>query len=149
MEELANRGRDNDPFLIATTKTLQSEILEDAGLVTGSVRASRISMGHAATDARQVRLPYTKRQSPTSLGVQRLIMALAGALAFVGPFLIAVLLKGQLVRLLVTVCAVVAFSIALAMFSELTPDRTALIAAAYAGVLIVFIGTDYPAWVYS
>ena len=136
MEQCALRGRANDPFLITTTKPLEAKLLEDAGLAIGNPKVAVMSIPG--------RLEYTKRPSSTQQFLHRLLMAVLGGLALIAPFLVMTLISGQTVRLIVTCGCMVGFAIAVAMGSELGPDKGALVTAAYAAALVVFVGTNPP-----
>jgi hypothetical protein len=69
-------------------------------------------------------------------------MALFGGVALVGPMLIMVLYKHLLTSLLTTSIAVFVFSLFLATFSTGSPETVLGAVAAYAAVLVVFVGTS-------
>ena len=142
MEQCASRGTRNDPFLITTAKGLESVLLEDAGLVRGLLGHHTLP-SHSAINQR---LPYMKREVPTKRKLRGLFMALAGGLALIVPFLIMILVSGQLARIIALVAFVVAFAFAMSVGSELTPDRLAMVTAAYAAALVVFVGTNPPTY---
>lgn len=141
MEECALRGTKNDPFILTTAKPLDCSLLEDAGLAFGDPKR-KLSQG------KPTRLAYTKRESPAKRGLRRLLMALLGGLAVVAPFLVMILISGQLVRLIATCAFTVAFAAVITIGSELGPDRIALVAAAYAAALVIFVGTNPPSYQY-
>jgi hypothetical protein len=71
----------------------------------------------------------------------RLTMALGGGLALVAPMLIMVLHSTKLTAILTTSCFVVAVAIALAVFMvDSQPKDVVACTAAYAAVLVVFVG---------
>lgn len=76
-------------------------------------------------------------------------MSLLGGLALIAPFLIIVLLDSQLVRLVVTCAFMLAFAVAFALGSELEPDRIALVTAAYAAALVLFVANNPLAYQYN
>lgn len=139
MEQCALRGTNNDPFLLSTAKAMDCKLLEDAGLAFGDPRKK---LTQSAPD----RLAFTKRDSFAQRGFQRLLMAVLGGLAIIAPFLIMMLVSGQLTRLLVTCLFMVAFAVGATLGSELGPDRIALVTAAYAAALMVFVGTNPPSY---
>jgi len=139
MEQCALRGSDNDPFLLTTARSLDCKLLEDAGLAFGDPKKQ---LRQTAPD----RLVYTPRLSFVKRGLWRLLMSLLGGLSLIAPFLIMILVSGQLARIVVTCAFMVAFSVGLTTASELGPDKIALATAAYAGALIVFVGTNPPSF---
>ncbi|KAK4548874.1 hypothetical protein LTR36_008647 [Oleoguttula mirabilis] len=141
MERCALRGSNNDPFLLSTADPLECKLLEDAGLAFGDPKKK-------SPQTTPDRLASTKRESLSKRGLRRLLMSLLGGLAVIAPFLIMILISGQLVRLIVTCAFTVAFAACTTVGSDLGPDRVALVTAAYAAALVVFVGTDPPSYQY-
>ncbi|KAK5124359.1 hypothetical protein LTR85_001576 [Meristemomyces frigidus] len=141
MERCALRGSNNDPFLLTTANPLDCKLLEDAGLAFGDPKKAVL---HTTPD----RLAYTKRESLTKRGLRRLLMSLLGGLAVIAPFLVMILISGQLVRLIATSAFTVLFAACATVGSDLGPDRIALVTAAYAAALVVFVGTNPPSYQY-
>ncbi|KAK5687764.1 hypothetical protein LTS10_001904 [Elasticomyces elasticus] len=139
MEQCALRGTENDPFLISTKNPLQSKLLEESGLAFPDARKQ---LPQYAPD----RLQYTKRQSRIKQSLRRLLMSLTGGLALIAPFLIMLLVDGQLIRLICACAFTVVFAIAIVVASELGPDTVGLSTAAYAAALIVFIANNPPTY---
>ena len=75
-------------------------------------------------------------------------MAMLGSLAIIAPFLIMILISGQLVRLIATCCFALTFAMGITIGSELPSDQMALAAAAYSAALIVFVGANPPSYQY-
>jgi uncharacterized membrane protein YhaH (DUF805 family) len=73
--------------------------------------------------------------------VQRLVAALFGGVALVAPMLLMVLHKDRATDLATTSVAVLLFAVAVAYYSDATPEAIVSIVAAYAAVLVVFVGT--------
>ncbi|KAI7548224.1 hypothetical protein D0869_07936 [Hortaea werneckii] len=139
METCALRGVKNDPFLLTTGNPLDCKLLEDAGLAFGNPLK-------AAAETPPARLEYTKRESFIQRGLRRHLMALVGGLAIIAPFLIMSLVSGQAIRLIVTCIFMAAFAMCATVGSELGPDRIALVTAAYAAALVIFVGTNPPSY---
>lgn len=137
MERCALRGKDNDPFILSTKRSLECKLLEEVGLAWEDPKARRPQF-------RPDRLGCTKRLSRLKQAMRRLLMALLGGLAIIAPFLIMLLVGGQLVRLVCACAFMLAFAVGLAVGSELEPDRIGLATAAYAAALVVFVGTNPP-----
>lgn len=73
-------------------------------------------------------------------------MSLLGGLAIIAPFLVMILISGQLVRLVATCAFTCAFAVCATIGSDLGPDRIALVTAAYAAALMVFVGNNPPTY---
>ncbi|KAK5135702.1 hypothetical protein LTR08_004688 [Meristemomyces frigidus] len=139
--ERSFHGTQQDPFYLTTAKPLDCKLLEDARLAFGDPK-KRLSQ--TAPD----RLAYTKWESASKRDLRRLMRALLGSLAIIAPFLVMILISGQLVRLVATCGFAMAFAVGITAGSELGSDRIALATAAYVGILVIFVGTDPPSYRY-
>jgi len=73
--------------------------------------------------------------------VSRLLMALGGGFALIGPMLVMILHPTKLTTILTTSCCVVATAVLLAVFMRNSEPKDVLgCTAAYAAVLVVFVG---------
>ncbi|KAK1082052.1 hypothetical protein LTR33_004196 [Friedmanniomyces endolithicus] len=142
MEHCALRGKNYDPFIMSTAKPLECKLLEEVGLAWADPKKQA---PHIGPD----RLDYTARQSRLKQTMKRLLMAFMGGLALIAPFLIMFLIAGQLVRLICTCAFMVAFALGITLGTELGAEKVGLATAAYAAALIVFVGTNPPAWHYG
>ena len=139
MERCSHRGTHQDPFLITTANPLECQLLEDAGIAFGNpkkVLAQKVP----------TRLARTTRESASKRSLRRLLMAMLGSLAIIVPFLIMILISGQLVRLVATCLFALLFAVGITIGSELPLDQIALAAAAYAAALVVFVGANPPSY---
>jgi len=76
---------------------------------------------------------------------ERFSMALFGGVALMGPVLIMTLRPGRNISLITTSIAIILFALMLAFWARNTSGKDILAAtAAYAAVLVVFIGTSSP-----
>ena len=141
MERCAHRGTQQDPFLLTTAKPLDCKLLEDASLAFGDPKRK-------FSQKEPDRLAYTKRVSAASRTLKRLLMAILGSLTIIAPFLVMVLVSGQLVRLICMCAFAMAFAAAITVGSSLSADRIALATAAYAAALAIFVGTNLPTFQY-
>lgn len=73
---------------------------------------------------------------------KRLYMAMFGGIALVGPMLLMVLYKHLLTSLLTASISVFVFALTVATFSTGSPETVLAAVAAYAAVLVVFVGTS-------
>ena len=142
MEQCARQGKQSDPFLLSTDDPMNCKLLEDVGLAWGDPKRKLPQLGPD-------RLETSKRRSQMARSMRRLLMSLLGGLALLAPFLIIELIAGQLVRLIATSAFTMFFAVLLALGSDTDPDRLALVIAAYAAALVVFVGTNPPSYLYS
>jgi hypothetical protein len=73
---------------------------------------------------------------------ERFYMAAFGGIALVGPMLIMVLHRGKATSLVTVSVSVLLFAIIISKYSTGTPEAVLGIVAAYAAVLVVFVGTS-------
>ncbi|PVH72421.1 hypothetical protein DL98DRAFT_610679 [Cadophora sp. DSE1049] len=140
MVKYSSKGKNDpslDPFVFTSANLLEKRLMSDADLL--KLRSKEIK--HVDTAIREgyarlppitagTRLAYNQDVRNSEIW-ERLYMALFGGIALVGPMLIMVLYKHQLSSILtVSVC---------------NPETVLGAVAAYAAVLVVFIGTirDY------
>lgn len=72
----------------------------------------------------------------------RFIWSISGGLLLIVPMLIMALLKNQTASLITTSCAVFIFALAVTGISSASPQELLAATAAYAAVLVVFVGTS-------
>ena len=127
-----------DPFLLSSEKKLSYGLMRSAGLIptappfTGDYRHEK-----------NLRLPFGQRRSvnfKSLLG--RFIMALFGGVALVGPMLLMVLHNDRTTKLLTTSAAVFLVAVFVAAYSTAPPEIIISVVAAYAAVLVVFVGAN-------
>lgn len=140
MESRAQSKTEDDPFLLTTRNVLQAQLLEDAGLADDGLDFRPV--GLASTHFSSAKRPA----SASGSWIRRLFMAFTGGFALVAPFIIMLFFAGTLARIITTAGFMVILSIALATGSELAPDRVACITAVYAGLLVIFVGTNPPSY---
>jgi hypothetical protein len=132
-----------DPFIISSARDLQHDSMEDKGLVQrGGGQGLRTPI-----DRRFPELPGHARKSfnrARSLNdfLNRCIFALFGGISLIGPMLLMVLHKNILTTLLTVSVSVVIFGCLVAVFSTGTPENVLAAVAAYAAVLVVFVGAS-------
>ena len=148
MQECAKRDFDRDPFLMMTSRELEQQSMKRAGLLPDAWdQMLEIPVDHrdpaifASTPYRH----HANQAAKKGLLLVRLFMALFGGFALVVPMLIMVLVPGQTVSLYVSSVFTIAFAIVLAIGSDLGPDNILGATAAYAAVLVVFVGASQPA----
>ena len=163
----AQRGELDDPFLVTTKKTLHRRLIEEieadyrsrgddpfrSGLRTEDFERFRKDMamlhgGALATpldDRNVLRFGSTRglrnRQAALKGYLERLVMAVMGGAFLVAPMLIMVLAPSLVTSLVTTCVFVFAFSLVISFFLEKAFDVLSA-TAAYAAVLVVFVGTS-------
>ncbi|KAK3303894.1 heterokaryon incompatibility protein-domain-containing protein [Chaetomium strumarium] len=122
---------EQDPFQISTTRTLEALLMDDAGLIPKAQPPSPPE-DRAAYERRQNILPGVSRSEHQQASdlvrfLERLGMGLGGGVALIVPMLVMVLRDDVLTQLLTTTVATMLFAASV---------------AAYAAVLVVFIGAS-------
>lgn len=145
MKECALRGYDDDPFILRTSRTLDRDVLKDAGLVPGHLLPS--GQLPLAEDAQDPQLRTRGRNINNEIArsrsrVSRVLLAAAGGLSLIGPMLIMANVLGKVASLVTTCVSMLIFVIFIAFFTELGPNEVLGTTAAYAAVLVVFVGTS-------
>jgi hypothetical protein len=146
--EEAGDNPSRDPFIITSTRQLDLCLMNKAGLTHASRHfAKHLQKAIDAGDAILPPIPSRTRKNhirETKVGAfwKRLYMAIFGGFAVVAPMLLMVLYKHILTSLLTTSLAVFLFALAMATFSTANPETLLAAVAAYAAVLVVFVGTS-------
>ena len=145
MQECAKRDFDHDPFLMMTSRELDWQVMKRAGLLSDNLdQLLPVSADHehpivfASTPYRH----YANQTTAKGQILVRLSMALFGGLGLVVPMLVMVLVPGRTVSLIVTSVFTLAFAVVLALRNDLEPDKILAATAAYAAVLVVFVGAS-------
>jgi hypothetical protein len=127
-----------DPFLISDKGKLISEQM-NACLPAPRGDYTRENLENMlGTFSQRTRL--IKGRS-TGAFLRRFFAALFGGITLIGPMLLMVLHKDKATDLSTTSVAVFLFAIVVAYFSDAAPENIVSIVAAYAAVLVVFVGT--------
>lgn len=137
-----------DPFIITSSKPLDLNLMAEASLTDLTPESAHHI--RSAIKEEDVVLPpildgtrlYHNRRQRKSEFLKRLQMAVFGGIALVGPMLIMVLYKHQLTSLLTVSISVFLFALVVATFSTGTPETVLAAVAAYAAVLVVFVGAS-------
>jgi hypothetical protein len=138
----------SDPYVLTSSRPLEHKLMAEAGLTNLSPKsAHRIQV---AIEKERATLPpifdgtrlYHNKQQREREFWRRLRMALFGGVALVGPMLIMVLYKHLLTSLLTVSLSVFLFALVVAVFSTGTPENVLTAVAAYAAVLVVFVGAS-------
>jgi uncharacterized integral membrane protein len=100
----------------------------------------RQAIGRTRGSERQQMEVEQNRREKLDLAWRRFFFAIIGGLAIVIPILILVVHRTELKTLLVVCASIFLFALGVALFSSATPENLLAATAAYATVLIVFVG---------
>lgn len=131
-----------DPFVLTSNRPLDHCLMSEAGLIHPN-RAANPSLEDAFFPPTNggTRLGDKKREKSKAF-LERLYMAIFGGVVLVGPMLLMVLYKHPLTSPLTVSIAVFVFALVMAAFSTESPGTVLTAVAAYAAVLVVFVGTS-------
>jgi hypothetical protein len=146
MAEKRTLDFEKDPFKLVTSKALDSKIMEEADIAL-PIRRDQLRYLQEPYDSDFPQLPgdsraHIIRQRELEAIVKRFGVALAGGMALLIPMLIMVLHKDLLTTLLTVSVAIVIFSVLIAVYSHQTTSEILTLTAAYAAVLVVFVGAS-------
>lgn len=139
---LSDKTRE-DPFKVKSTYEIDRDILEQAGLIP-----SRMTLHGPlpfCDDSEKPNLLGSSRhaaalQAERRRRLHKLVHALGGGLALIVPMLIMIYVPGQTSSVATACGAILLFALVLALKSDLGPNDSLLATAAYAAVLVVFVG---------
>lgn len=137
---------ERDPFWITTKDTLGLYLMKEALLVPKNVPVE--AQDREKYKRHENILPGSSRnihnlKTSASLLWDRLWMGVCGGLALIAPMLIMVLHNDEITSLVTTSVATMLFSLTLAYFGDnLKGQEVLACVAAYAAVLVVFMGTN-------
>jgi hypothetical protein len=136
---------DNDPFYLKSSKQTDRLAMEQAGLIPEHV----IPAGELpiARDYDHPMLPGVARTVAIKANESRYLllrfsMASAGGLFLIIPMLVMANIPGKTSSLVTTCVAMLLFAFAITFGTDLKADQVLAATAAYAAVLVVFVGTS-------
>lgn len=149
MQEWAARypkDDEHDPFYMKSSKILQRQAMEDAGLIPNHVQPrgnlpgtdDRASLAELPGRARSV----ANKEARRHLLMVRFFMAITGGLGLIVPMLVMTYFPGKNVSVVTTIVAMLIFAGVITLGTNLAPDQVLGATAAYAAVLVVFVGTN-------
>lgn len=146
MIEKLGREEEQDPFCLTSHDYLEYCILNDNGLIP--THESRLkSVGRREYREGINILPgrsrhiFNKERKIAQLS-ERLVMGLLGGFSLIGPMLLMVLHKDLKTTFSTASIATILFAFVLAVFTNLTGQTLLATVAAYAAVLVVFVGSS-------
>lgn len=137
----AGKKLSRDLFLLSSEEILGHATMVDAGFDLHSYPPK-----HDASVYEPNLYPpqrrYVNRDRSVKAFWKRFLIALFGGIALVGPMLIMKLHDDQATALATTSVAVFLFAVCIATFSNALPEFIVSAVAAYAAVLVVFVGVS-------
>jgi uncharacterized membrane protein len=147
-EHSARHAKDDgrDPFYLKSLKHLERLAMEEAGLLPHLLLPKGPLL--VARDHDSPQLPGTSRTvarkaSESEQLWTRFGMASAGGLVLIGPMPIMANLQTKTASLITTCIAMGLFAADITFGTQLKPDQVLGATAAYAAVLVVFVGTSF------
>jgi hypothetical protein len=136
---------DDDPFYLKSSKELDRLAMVQAGLIPDHV----LPVGNLqnALDRDHPRLPGVARttavrSSKSGHWLSRLALALAGGLSLIVPVILMVKFPGPITSLVTTCSSLLLFAFAVTFGTDIRAYQILAKTAAYAAVLVVFVGTS-------
>ena len=137
MQSCNKRGPD-DPFRVTTDTRIEREILLQSGLIGEDM--ADLNWPLPADDKRPKLVGTSRAGADSQMRFLRLAYALAGGIGLLAPMLIMVYVPGTTASVATTCAFMVLFALGLALWSDAQPREILTISAAYAAVLVVFVG---------
>jgi hypothetical protein len=132
-----------NPFLIATTDSLEAQLLEEGGLIARKVPTSPTGTPADPTsdfEKHISRLPYAPELvSPWRVALRRWLSIVSVAIALLLPFLVMMLVPTFVSRMVTTSVMIAVFAL-VAAASEVETKKAVAYVLGYSGALIVFGG---------
>ncbi|KAI8951208.1 hypothetical protein F4801DRAFT_304588 [Xylaria longipes] len=129
---------DKDPFCISSKWSLTGNAMKNAGLTEKKERYQHGTLDKHIGIFKQRN--KVNRDRSWKAFILRFSMALFGGIALIGPMLLMVLHKDMTTDLATTSGAVFIVAIIISIYSTATPEGIVGTIAAYAAVLVVFVG---------
>jgi hypothetical protein len=145
MKTFAQRGYMKNPFVLTSEKAYDAIVLKDNRLIlpyNGEKQYSLLPPIDVASP--DLPGPPWDYESQAEAARNRFTAAVLGGAALIGPMFIMVLVRATpvLTRLLTVSLFTMGFALALAVRSERKPLEVMTATAAYAAILVVFVGTN-------
>jgi hypothetical protein len=140
----AGKKLSRDLFILSSEEKLSHATMVDAGIDLNDYPPADIINGRPKVrpDLYPPQRRYVNRDRSIKAFWKRLLIALFGGTTLVGPMLIMKLHDGRATALATTSVAVFLFAICIAKFSNALPEVIVSAVAAYAAVLVVFVGVN-------
>ena len=145
MQECSKRGIDRDPFLVMSSRQLERHILHHAALLPELV--DHVERLPPATDAHDPQVGGGRRSNVNQVEdikqrILRIVYAFAGVVALLVPMLIIIFWRGETVPIVTATLAMITVAVLIVCCTNLAPRDVLTITVGYAGVMVVFVGTQ-------
>ena len=145
MKQSAMHGYEKDPFLMKTSRALERQVMETVKLVPNHVLpAGPLPLPYDSEDP-QLREMGRNEANKAAYEKKRLLrfaMAAVGGLLLIVPVIIMAKIPGTNASLVTTCFSMLVFAALITWLSDLGPNEILGTTAAYAAVLVVFVGTS-------
>ncbi|OTA25466.1 hypothetical protein BTJ68_12674 [Hortaea werneckii EXF-2000] len=145
MREKAVGGYDHDPFLIKSSRALERGVLESSGLIPDHLLPKGdlplpCDHEHPLLSNESGGRHYANEQTTKKQRIERFAMASFGGLLIIVPMLIMANVPGKVASLVTSCVAITIFAALVTLVTKLGPHEVLASVAAYAAVLVVFVG---------
>ncbi|KAI7553157.1 hypothetical protein KC331_g1419 [Hortaea werneckii] len=145
MREKVKLGYDRDPFLIKSSRALERGVLESLGLIPRHVLPKGelplpYDHEHPFLSIEYGGRHYANEQTTKEKRLERFAMASFGGLLIIVPMLIMANVPGKIASLVTSCVAITIFAALVTLGTKLGPHEVLASVAAYAAVLVVFVG---------
>jgi hypothetical protein len=130
-----------DLFVLSTAKPLSRELMLNKSIIEEEVNPPKSDWEILPGWQRRELF----RQRTWRAQTRRLGMAIFGGVALIAPMLLMVLHRDQTTALITTSVSTLLFAVFVANFTTSPPEVVVAAVAAYAAVLVVFVGATLPA----
>ena len=142
LQEKAKLGFDNDPFLLSTSKQDERRLMNSLCLIPEWLERNVPDVNDRDNPTFPGVGPTARnRAAERDATLYNVLSALFGGLALIVPMIIMKLVPTRTAVLVTTCSFVLGFALAIALWSNLRHNETLAVTAAYAAVLVVFVGT--------
>lgn len=144
----SNHAKENDEgdmFYLQSSKHFVRLAMEEGGLVPDHVLpAGQLPVARDHEDPQLPGFPKSvaNKEADSEQFLMRLTMASHGGMFVIVPMLIMATVPGKIASLVTTVVAMLAFAVGITFKTQLKADQVLAATAAYAAVLVVFVGTS-------
>ncbi|KAK3702499.1 hypothetical protein LTR37_014861 [Vermiconidia calcicola] len=145
MTQSALRGYEEDPFLMKSSRALERRVMGTASLLPNHVLPGGplpIAQDHEHPKLRETGRNAANEAACKKKRLLRFAMAALGGLLLVIPMIIMTIVVGKTASLVTTCVSMLIFAILISVLTELGPNEVLGTTAAYAAVLVVFVGTS-------
>lgn len=142
MQEKAKLGYDKDPFLLTTAKQDERAMMCSLGLIPKWLQ-DHVPDANDKDDPILPGLGRTARnhEAERKARIYNVLSALFGGLSLIAPMVVMKLIPTRTCVLVTTCSFVLTFALTIAFWSNLRHNEILAVTAAYAAVLVVFVGT--------